>query len=79
MADMFPSTSDERVANNTMRHQYRVLSEEEKAHMLRIKDDGARLLSSITDGVRPSRERSLAITKVEEAVMWAIKGLTSDG
>lgn len=35
------STSDDRTANNTMRHRYRVLSDDEKALMLEIKDKGA--------------------------------------
>ena len=30
-----PSDSDERVVNNTMRHQYRVLNDDEKASMCR--------------------------------------------
>lgn len=35
-----PSTSDERVVNNTMRHQYRVLTDSEKGQMQQIKDMG---------------------------------------
>lgn len=38
-ADRVDSTSDQRVVNNVMRHQYRVLSDAEKAAMLKIKDD----------------------------------------
>ena len=34
------STSDERVVNNVMRHDYRVLTDTEKARMQRIKDMG---------------------------------------
>ena len=34
------STSDDRTVNNVMRHAYRVLSDEEKATMQKIKDDG---------------------------------------
>ena len=72
-----PSDSDERVVNNTMRHQYRVLNDDEKAKMVRIKDWGAQGLNMLQDCVPVGRERSLAITKLEEAVMWAVKGLTS--
>jgi hypothetical protein len=34
------SASDERIVNNTMRHKYRVLSDDEKAAMLKSKDLG---------------------------------------
>jgi hypothetical protein len=70
------SESDERTVNNAVRHQYRVLSEEEKAGMVRLKDIGLNFLHSIDDIVPKGREASLAKTKVEEAVMWAVKGLT---
>ena len=70
------SASDERTVNNTMRHQYRVLTEEEKLSMVAIKDMGVMFLTIILDHVPTGREASLAKTKVEEAVMWAVKGLT---
>jgi hypothetical protein len=69
------STSDERIANNTMRHQYRVLSEQEKELMQAIKDKGLELHTLIS-GIGKSRELSLALTKTEEAVMWAVKHVT---
>ena len=72
-----PSESDERTVNNTMRHQYRVLTDEEKEAMLWIKDQGLTMLEYIDANVPKGREASLAKTKVEEAVMWACKGLTA--
>lgn len=69
------STSDERVTNNVMRHEYRVLSEDEKAKMQALKDKGVELYQLI-DSLGSSRETSLAKTKCEEAVMWAVKHLT---
>lgn len=69
------STSDERTVNNTMRHQYRVLSDDEKAQMQAIKDKGLEL-HNLIDSVGLSRELSLAKTKTEEAVMWAVKHIT---
>lgn len=69
------STSDERTANNTMRHQYRVLSDAEKAQMQMIKDKGLDF-HVFLEGVGQSRELSLAKTKIEEAVMWAVKWIT---
>jgi hypothetical protein len=70
-----PSESDERITNNTYRHQYRVLTDAEKAAMVAIKDKAAEL-DDVINQTAPSRERSLALTKLEEAVMWAVKGIT---
>lgn len=69
------STSDDRTVNNTMRHEYRVLTEAEKKKMGQIKDIGSLLLNMIST-CGEGREYSIAKTKVEEAVMWAVKGLT---
>lgn len=70
------STSDDRTINNTMRHQYRVLGDAEKANMATIKDMGLAFHDYIA-GLGNSRELSLAKTKVEEAVMWAVKHITA--
>lgn len=70
------STSDERTANNAVRHQYRVLTEAEKAAMVAIKDKGLELLELI-DAQGQSRAAAIARTKVEEAVMWAVKHITT--
>lgn len=70
------SASDDRTVNNTMRHAYRVLSSEEKAAMGEIKDMGLAFHDRIA-ALGNSREISLAKTKVEEAVMWAVKHLTA--
>ncbi len=73
--DSVDSTSDERTVNNVMRHQYRVLTDEEKAAMQKLKDDGLEFWDYI-DSLGASRELSLAKTKIEEAVMWAVKHVT---
>lgn len=70
------SASDSRTANNDVRHQYRVLTDEEKKAMVEIKDLGKSFMDRV-DALGSSREYSLAKTKIEEAVMWAVKGLTS--
>ncbi|HEY8358676.1 MAG TPA: hypothetical protein VIL30_14555 [Ramlibacter sp.] len=70
------SASDDRTANNAVRHKYRVLSDVEKAQMVAIKDKGAELLDLI-EGLGGSRELSIAKTKTEEAVMWAVKHITA--
>jgi hypothetical protein len=69
------STSDERVVNNVMRHEYRVLTDTEKTQMKTIKDMGLSFYA-MCDKLGSSREMSLAKTKIEEAVMWAVKHLT---
>ena len=75
MSDRIPSESDQRQVNNTMRHQYRVLNDVEKRQMTEIKDIGLHFHSYL-DGVGSSREMSIAKTKIEEAVMWAVKHIT---
>lgn len=69
------STSDDRTVNNVMRHAYRVLSDEEKAQMQAIKDEGLKF-HELVESIGASRELSLAKTKIEEAVMWAVKHIT---
>jgi hypothetical protein len=75
MADHVSSTSDQRTVNNVMRHAYRVLTDAEKASMQKVKDDGLALWQAF-DAIGSSREMSLAKTKIEEAVMWAVKHIT---
>jgi hypothetical protein len=69
------ATSNERVTNNTVRHQYRVLSDEEKAQMLDLKDKGLAFIEACNE-IGKSRELSLAVTNAEQAVMWAVKHVT---
>ena len=70
------STSDARTVNNVMRHAYRVLTDDEKATMQKIKDDGL-AFHDMLSGIGASRELSVAKTKIEEAVMWAVKHVTA--
>lgn len=76
MSEHVGSASDNRTANNAVRHAYRVLSDVEKGQMVAIKDAGATLLNLIAD-IGNSRELSIARTKTEEAVMWAVKHVTA--
>lgn len=69
------SSSDQRTVNNVMRHEYRVLSDSEKQTMQAIKDKGLEL-HDLIESIGQSRELSIAKTKTEEAVMWAVKHLT---
>lgn len=69
------STSDNRVVNNVMRHQYKVLSDDEKVAMQIIKDKGLEFFNYL-ESFTNSRELSIAKTKLEECVMWAVKHIT---
>ena len=69
------ATSDDRVRNNVMRHEYRILSDAEKHQMATVKNAGLSLHGYI-GSLGTSRELSLAQTKAEEAVMWAVKHIT---
>jgi len=69
------STSDDRTANNVMRHEYRVLTDGEKATMKAFKDAGAAFVV-MCDEQGASRELSLAKTKMEEAIFWSVKHIT---
>jgi hypothetical protein len=73
--DMNDLSKPSAVDLNVVRHEYRVLTDDEKAHMKAIKDMGQTFIY-YCDAMGRSREISLAITKMEEAVMWAVKHLT---
>lgn len=76
---MVDSASDDRTANNTnaARHNYRVLSDEEKAAMVAVKDAGQAFIDAIHAHGVPGRESSIAITNAEQAIMWVVKGITA--
>lgn len=73
---MVDSASDDRTANNAVRHKYRVLSDDEKAQMVKLKDLGAAFIFEC-EKLGKSRELSLAVTNAEQAVMWAVKHVTA--
>jgi len=83
-AETTPSHSDNRTMNNAVRHTYRKLSSVEKQQMVDVKDAGAAFLGLIneiggtgTSERKASRELAHATTKIEEAVMWAVKHITA--
>ena len=69
------STDDDRTANNVVRHEYRVLTAEEKQDMLDLKDLGAAFIAKCNQ-IGASRELSLAVTNAQQAVMWAVNHVT---
>ena len=76
-------TSDDRTANNVVRQEHRELTECEKIDVRVIKDVGAEFLdhldtiASHAADRKPTRELAIARTKIEEAVMWAVKSITA--
>lgn len=68
------STSDARTINNTLSHQYRILTDEEKVFISQVKDAGLAFLHLIQHSDK--RELIIASERIEEAVMWAVKGIT---
>jgi hypothetical protein len=62
---------------DTVRSTYRELNDLEKCDILFIKEAGQKFLNTLDlVCVTGTREGSLAKTKIEEAVMWAVKGIT---
>jgi hypothetical protein len=85
MTKSVDSTSDQRTVNNAVRHQYRVLTEAEKAQMQQVKDLGAAFIAKLheiggTDAGSErfaSRDLALANTHAEDAVMRAVRHITA--
>ena len=60
--------------SGTFRKAYRELSDAEQMDIVALKmlaEDMEHIIN-----LRQSRESSLAMTRLEEAVMWAVKGIT---
>lgn len=45
----------------------------------RVRERAIDFAIALIGAQRPSRERSLAVTKLEESVMWAVKGIVLAG
>jgi hypothetical protein len=72
------STSDARVVNNSdnsMRHNYRVLNDEEKANMKAIKDAGL-AFKQLIDSIGSSADLTVAKRKIQESVFWSVYHIT---
>jgi hypothetical protein len=53
----------------------RNLSEAEKLDVEKIKESGSAFYD-VVEKRQPSREKDIALMKIEEAVMWAVKSAT---
>lgn len=81
MPNEIPSTSDDRTKNNSTRLKYRLLTDEEKAAIDWFKQTGEAFdkycAENIAAEAGSKRELEIARFKIEEAVMWAVKGITA--
>lgn len=57
-------------------NEYRELTEEEKANVQAVKEKADELYTLI-ENVTDPRMKACAKTKLEECVMWAVKGIAS--
>jgi hypothetical protein len=64
------------VKEDMFRKEYRPLSDIEKASLDDLKEAAEYFAKTVAYNVPEGRERALAITKLEECVMWATKGVT---
>lgn len=82
MADVFEGQPDARQSGSAghvvsrFRPTYRALTDDEKALHDQIKEKAAQL-EALFAQVKPGRYNSLAITALEQSVMWVVKELTS--
>jgi len=80
MPNVFEGEPDARQAGDIkpsrFRPRYRALTEDEKALHDRIKEQAV-VLENLFDQIPEGRYRSLGYTALEQAVMWAVKQLTS--
>ena len=81
MAHVFEGQPDSRQADTAIpvtrfRPKYRALSDAEKALHDEIKDKATEL-ETVFNKVKTGRYSSLAMTSLEQSVMWIVKELTS--
>ncbi len=81
MAHVFEGQPDGRQADTAIpvsrfRPKYRALTDDEKVLHDALKDKASEL-EALYAQVKPGRYNSLAITALEQSVMWIVKELTS--
>ena len=65
---------------DTFRLEYKPLTESQSKRVIEIKEKAVELERLLNEPIEPlpdPRMIALAKTKLEEAIMWAVKGLTS--
>jgi hypothetical protein len=81
MTNVFEGAPDARQADTAIavsrfRPRYRALTDQEKLLHDSLKDKAAEL-EALFSRVKPGRYNALAITALEQSVMWIVKELTS--
>jgi hypothetical protein len=82
MADLYEGKPDARQSTDPkmpvsrFRPRYRALTDEEKDLHDQLKDKASEL-EVLFGKVKPGRYNSLAITSLEQSIMWIVKELTS--
>ena len=81
MANLYEGAPDARQGDETVtpsrfRPRYRALTDAEKQLHDELKNTAA-CLESLYAKVKPGRYNSLAITALEQSIMWIVKELTS--
>ncbi len=81
MADVYENQPDERQATEDItpsrfRPRYRQLNDDEKALHDALKQKAVEM-EQLYSNVKDGRYKSLALTSLEESVMWIVKELTS--
>jgi hypothetical protein len=69
-------SDDVNMPTSRFRPRYRALTDDEKALHDQIKDKAGEL-EVLFGKVKPGRYNSLAMTSLEQSVMWVVKELTS--
>lgn len=69
-------SDDQQLATSRFRPRYRALTDDEKALHDLIKSH-AESMEKLYAQVKPGRYNSLAITSLEQSVMWIVKELTA--
>ena len=62
--------------SDVFRKEYRPLGDEAKVKMAAIKDKAQSLYDEIIDAKGDARMIALAVTNLEQSIMWAIKAIT---
>lgn len=82
MANVYEGTTDARQSGDVnmptsrFRPRYRALSDEEKTLHDALKNKAAEM-EELYARVKPGRYNSLAVTALEQSVMWIVKELTA--
>ena len=81
MSHIYEGPTDSRQAETVIRvsrfrPRYRALTDDEKALHDALKDKAAEL-EALFEKVKPGRYNALAVTALEQSIMWIVKELTS--